>query len=305
MQYQLHPRLLWKAGIGAGFKAPDYKMRYQVFFNPAANYLVLGTDVLRQTLTAMHNAGEISYQNNYLIQLTANQLEAEKSLSITSGIAWNIAPTIKAEISLFQHKINNQINNVVLATGTSIGQIYSYRNLPKAENKGFEISAQTQLLPHLELSLGYQYLLAKDLSVLDSIRAGRFPYNQTINNPQTGESTAPTTKSYWGIEDRSRHMLNLKALYSYTPWNLNINIRANIRGKYPFQEINGNQFIDEFDAFVPAHTLLNLTIEKKILQEKITLRFISDNLLHFTHQYMPGQAGRVMMAGLSYRWIKT
>ncbi|QBQ40770.1 TonB-dependent receptor [Sphingobacterium psychroaquaticum] len=305
IQYQINTNLVAKAGIGAGFKAPDYKMRYQLFYNPAANYMLVGTDRVRQTMEAMEQNGELSTKNSYMLNLVAGNLGAEKSLSNNIGLVWSSSnKRLRTEISAFYHRINNQINPISVGVGTVVGQIYTYRNLPKAVNKGFEVSAAYRLTTDVELSAGYQFLIAKDLAVIDSIQAGKFPYNQMINNPITGESRPVTTKDYWGIEDRSRHMVNLKALYEYRPWNMNFNLRANIRGKYPFQEINGNQFIDEYDAFVPDHVLLNLTVEKSLLKKRLTLRLIADNILDFTHQYMPGQPGRVILGGLSYRWIK-
>ncbi len=304
LQYNLSEEWLMKAGVGAGFKAPDYKMRYQVFYNPAANYMVVGTDQVRDVMEALDRNGELSFQNSYMLDLTAGNLKAENSLSSNVGFIWNPNSRLRAEASIFYHRIANQINAVAVGNGTTVGQIFTYRNLPRAANKGFELSLGYRPLENLNLSIGYQYLIAKDLSVLDSIRAGNYPYNQMINNPITGESRPVTTGDYWGIEDRSRHMINLKATYEYQPWNMTFNLRANIRGRYPFQEINGNQFIDEYDAFVPDHTLLNLTMEKKLWKNKLTLRLIADNLLGFTHRYMPGQPGRVILGGVSYRWFK-
>lgn len=305
LQYRISSNLLAKGGIGAGFKAPDYKMRYQVFFNPAANYMLVGTDRVRDIIQAMDDNGQLSYKNSYMLNLVANNLKAEKSLSNNVGLVWSSTnKKVNAEVSAFYHRIDNQINSISVGVGTQVGQIYSYRNLPKAVNKGFEVSASYRVTKDLELSGGYQYLVAKDLSVLDSIRAGKYPYNQLLNNPVTGESRPVTTKDYWGIEDRSRHMVNLKALYEYQPWGMNFNLRANIRGKYPFQEINGNQFIDKYDAFVPDHVLLNLTIEKSLMNRRLTLRLVADNMLNYTHRYMPGQPGRVILGGVSYRWFK-
>ena len=304
LQYNLSEEWLMKAGVGAGFKAPDYKMRYQVFYNPAANYMVVGTDQVRDVMEALDRNGELSFQNSYMLNLTAGNLKAENSLSSNVGFIWNPNSRLRAEASVFYHRIANQINAVAVGNGTTLGQIFTYRNLPRAVNKGFELSLGYRPVKNLNLSVGYQYLIAKDLSVLDSIRAGNYPYNQMINNPITGESRPVTTGDYWGIEDRSRHMVNLKATYEYQPWNMTFNLRANIRGRYPFQEINGNQFIDEYDAFVPDHTLLNLTMEKKLWKNKLTLRLIADNLLGFTHRYMPGQPGRVILGGVSYRWFK-
>jgi outer membrane receptor for ferrienterochelin and colicins len=303
MEYNLAPGLIAKAGIGAGFKAPDYKMLYQVFYNPAADYLIVGANRVHEILGRMEEKREISSRNLYMINLVADNLKAETSISSNAGFHWDPNPDIHVELTAFYHRINNQINTISVANGTEISQIYSYRNLPKAMNRGFETSFSYSIKKNLHVSLGYQFLEAKDLSVLDSIAAGKFPYNQ-INNPYTSEFRQSRKSDYWGIEDRSRHMFNIKGSYEYEPWQLNLNVRASIRGKYPFQEINGNQFIDQYDAFVPAHTLLNFTLEKPFFNKQLTFRFMVDNAMGFTHRYMLGQPGRMYLAGLSYRWIK-
>ncbi|MFD1769979.1 TonB-dependent receptor [Sphingobacterium suaedae] len=303
LTYQLGSNLLLKAGAGAGFKAPDYKMRYQIFFNPAANYLVVGNDRLQEVLETLDSQGELSYKNSYMVDRLANNLQAEKSWSNNLGITWNPEKKWQTQLSFFYHRIHNQINTESIGSGTSISQIYTYRNSPKVVNKGFEISADYHVQTNVELSIGYQYLIVKDLSVLDSIRSGRPPYDYYVN-PTTGQYRKSKPSDYWGIQDRSKHMLNVKALYTYRPWQMNVNLRANIRGKYPVQETNMNQFIDDNDKFVPAHTLLNLTLEKTLMKNKLTLRVVADNLLNFTNRNMLGQPGRVILGGISYRWVK-
>ncbi|CAM3671870.1 TonB-dependent receptor [Sphingobacterium prati] len=303
LQYHISPTLLIKGGVGAGFKAPDYKMRYQVFFNPAANYLVVGSERVADVIAAMDQAGELSYKNSYMLNLVAGNLKAETSLSNNIGLTWNPSSKFQTDFSLFYHRINNQINTVSVGNGTNIAQIYSYRNLPKAMNKGFELSLSYQATKDLQLSMGYQYLIAKDLSVLDSIAAGNYPYNQ-VNDAATDLYRQSKKSDYWGIEDRSRHMVNFKAQYEYKPWGVNVNARVNFRGKTPFQEYNGNQFIDKYDIFIPHHTLLNMTIEKSLMNRRLTLRLIGDNLFNFTSRYLLGQPGRVIMGGVSYRWMK-
>ncbi|WP_286592197.1 TonB-dependent receptor [Sphingobacterium sp. N143] len=303
LQYHISPKLLLKGGVGAGFKAPDYKMRYQVFFNPAANYLVLGTERVADVIAAMDQAGELSYKNTYMLNLVAGNLKAETSISNNIGLTWSPSNKIQADFSLFYHRINNQINTISVGNGTSVAQIYSYRNLPKAMNKGFEVSLNYQARKNLQFSMGYQYLIAKDLSVLDSIAASNYPYNQ-INDPSTGEYRASKKSDYWGIEDRSRHMINFKAQYEYKPWGVHVNTRINFRGNTPFQEYNGNQFMDKYDIFIPYHTLVNVTLEKSLMDRRLTFRLIGDNVFNFTSRYLLGQPGRVIMGGISYRWIK-
>src|SRR5690606_25031197 len=266
-------------------------------------YLVVGNDRLEDVINGLDAAGELSYKNSYMINLLSGNLQAEKSWSNNIGLTWSPSSKLQTEASVFYHRINNQINSINVGTGTTVSQIYTYRNLPKVVNKGAEFSISYQATPDLQLSIGYQYLIAKDLGVLDSIRAGSYPYNQ-YNNARTGEYRKSKPSDYWGIEERSRHMANLKLLYEYRPWQTSINVRANIRGKYSFQETNGNQFIDDGDKFVPEHTLLNVTIEKKLWNRRLTLKLIADNVLGFTSRYMLGQPGRVILGGFSYRIMK-
>src|SRR5690606_17498073 len=128
LQYQLTEKLLLKAGTGAGFKAPDYKMLYQVFYNPTANYLVVGNERLRGITDEMYKNGELSDRNTYMVNLLAGNLKAEKSWSNHLGLTWNPRKNLQAEISLFYHRIKDQINAVNVGTGTSVSQIYTYRN---------------------------------------------------------------------------------------------------------------------------------------------------------------------------------
>ncbi|RZF58747.1 TonB-dependent receptor [Sphingobacterium corticibacterium] len=303
LEYYLNEKLSLKTGIGTGFKAPDYRMRYLVFFNPSASYLVVGNELLGETLLQMQRNGEISEIFHVAEQLDKN-LKPERSTSFNIGAKYKPIAQVTMEGGLFYHNLRNQIDAVPVATGTSISQIYSYWNLPKAVNKGLEANMQWQINNDLNVQVGYQYLIAKDLSVADSIRAGNWPYNQNLHDPKTGQSPSPTVSDYWGIVNRSRHMLNARVFYHYKPWDTHMSLRANYRGKYPFADYNNNNFIDRFDTFVPEHILLNAFIEKRLLHDKLKLSLTIDNILDFKHQLMPGQPGRMFIGGISYRLQK-
>ena len=302
IQYALTDKIMLKSGIGSGFKAPDFRMRYQVFFNPGFNYLVIGSEMLKQTLDQMQANGEISEIFQYSVDNLNKPLEAERSTSLNTGVTWKASPSFSLEANVFYHRIHNQIQVTPVASGTSIGSIYSYQNLPNVVNKGLEANLTWSPVENLHIQIGYQYMLSRDLSVVDSIRTGNWPYNQNLHDPKTGNHYAPGPSDYWGIESRSRHMLNARAFYSYRPWDAQISLRLNYRGKYPFVDYNGNGFIDRFDHFVPAHSLLNALIEKKLYKQRVALRLTADNILDFKHQFMPGQPGRVFLLGASYRW---
>lgn len=304
LQYFISPKLTFKIGVGTGFKAPDFKTNYLVFYNSNSNYLVIGNAVLAPTLEQLQKDGQISEIRQYVLDQTAGNLQAEKSTSYNAGLIFEPSKKLKVEGGGFYHRITNQINSIQVATGSNNRIIYTYQNLPEAVNKGFELSLKLTPIKNLEISAGYQYLIAKDLSIKDSIRAGKWPYSQNIHDPATGNSYKPRPSDYWGIENRSRHMANSSIFYRNNPWKLNANLRVNFRGKYPFGDRNGNQFIDKYDIFVKDYWLINASIDKQLLNDHLNVRFTADNIFDYTDPLMPGQPGRILLLGVSYRFFK-
>lgn len=302
LQYHINPQLSLKLAGGSGFKAPDFKNRYLVFYNPAANYRVIGTEILESTLQELQDEGQISEVREYLVKQLGQNLQAEKSNSLNLSFSYQAHKNLKLEGGLFYHQIFDQINAIQVATGTNNGQIFTYQNLPEVINKGVEFSFGFKPITNVDVHFGYQYLESRDQSVADKISAGTYPYNK-IRNSETGETRDAKPSDYWGIENRSRHMFNFKTLYTLPKAGLTANFRINYRGKYPFADTNNNQFIDRYDHFVDGYFLFNLSVEKKI-QEKLSLQITADNLFDYYHRDIPGQSGRVILAGISYRLFK-
>ncbi len=300
----LTEQLSWKTGIASGFKAPDFRTRYQVFYNPTANYYVLGNEVLLESLAQMEQEGTISEIRKAIVQKLSQPLKAEKNISLNSGISYKPFADASMDVNVFYHRMRDQINSVQVATGERNMAIYSFQNLPQAVNKGIEINSQVKLMAGLNFNAGYQYLIAKDLSVIDSIKAKVWPYNQNIHDPKTGQSYPVKPSDYWGLENRSRHQFHLGLSYAYTPWQLTFHARAIFRGKYPFMDINGNQFIDKYDVFVEDHILYHAGVEKKFSKTPLSIRFNMENISNYINYLIPGQLGRMSSIGLSYRFIK-
>lgn len=301
---KLLDNLKWKTGIATGFKAPDFRTRYQVFYNPSANYYVLGNEVLRETVERMDAAGELSEIRTAVLKQLDQSLNAEKNTSLNTGFHYTPFKNSQIELNVFYHRLRNQINSIQVATGQRNLAVYSIQNLPSAVNKGIEANWQAEIFTGLQLSGGYQYLIAKDLSVQDSIRANVWPYSQNIHDPKTGNAYKPSAKDYWGLENRSRHQFNLGVIYRYEPWNLNFNLRAIFRGKYPFMDLNGNRFIDKYDSYVDSHIIYYAGIEKKFDSMPLSIRVNMDNMTNYINYMIPGQMGRMTSIGLSYRIIK-
>lgn len=303
LQYKIAPTLSVKAAYGTGFKAPDMKKLYQVFYNPSYNYMVSGSAVLRNIVNQLMASGQIS---RYELEPVYNEikgqaLEAEMSKSYNLSLVWETpGQQLRAEGSVFYHDITNQINSVLIGTDINNRALYSYRNNAKAYYKGLDFAFSYSPVAALKISGGYQYLIAKDKTVESEIREGG-KYFEPLFDPKTGYvNYAPTPKDYWGIENRSRHMFNARVFYTYRPWNLSANIRVNYRGMYPFSDKNNNGYIDRFDTFVKGYYLLNAGVEKKLLKRRLSLRFNAENLLNFIDFKVPSQPGRIFFAGVSY-----
>lgn len=292
-----------KLALGTGFKTPDFKNRYQVFINSQSNYMVIGTEVLAETLDQLSAAGEISEIRQYIYKQVAGNLQPERSVSLNLGFQLKAFDKLKLEAGGFYHAIRNQINSVRVATGSNSRQIYTYQNLPKSFNAGVEGSLSFTLLKQLEVNAGYQFLIAKDESVADSISTGRSPWNKIRNN-ETGETRASKPSDYWGIENRSRHMANLRIFYTWKNTGINASLRINYRSRYAFGDANNNSFIDRYDTFVDGFLLLNATVEKRLLKEHLSVRITADNIAGYTDRLMPAQPGRIVLLGITYRWYK-
>lgn len=304
LQYAILPTLTVKAAYGTAFKAPDMRKLYQVFYNPAYNNMVIGSFAMRNVINAMRESGQVSQYELEPVydEIKGLALNAEMSKSYNVSLIWETPDRhLRAEGSVFYHDITNQINQVLIGRDVQGGLIYSYRNHAKAYYKGGEVSFSYSPVKDLQVSGGYQYLIAKDRTVGDEIREGG-KYFSPLFDPNTGfVNYTPSASDYWGMENRSLHMFNARLFYTYTPLQLSANVRLNYRGKYPFSDRNNNGYVDRFDTFVRDHYLLNAGLEKKFPAQRMSVRASTENMLNFVDQKVPSQPGRVYFVGVSYQ----
>lgn len=304
LQYSVLPTLTVKAAYGTAFKAPDMRKLYQVFYNPAYNNMVIGSFAMRNVINAMRESGQVSQYELEPVydEIKGLALNAEMSKSYNLSLIWEAQDKrLRAEGSVFYHDITNQINQVLIGRDVQGGLIYSYRNHAKAYYKGGEVSFSYSPTKDLQISGGYQYLIAKDRTVGNEIREGG-KYFSPLFDPNTGfVNYTPSGDDYWGMENRSLHMFNARLFYTYSPLQLSANVRLNYRGKYPFSDRNNNGYMDRFDTFVRDHYLLNAGLEKKFPAQRLSVRASTENMLNFVDQKVPSQPGRIYFVGLTYQ----
>ncbi|GAA3920040.1 TonB-dependent receptor [Chitinophaga oryziterrae] len=302
ISYSPLPQLTFKAAVGTGYKTPDFKKRYQVFTNPQAGYTVLGVEEVSGKLAEMQSAGLISEIRPIAKDINAN-LQPETSLSYNVGVSYQPVKEIRVDVNGFYNNLRNFINTVQIATRTNYQPVYSYVNLDRSYTAGLEGGVIVNPLPGLDISIGYQLLYAKDRGIMDSIKLGRYPYNK-MRNSNTGETRAAVVGDYIGLENRSRHMGNLRIFYEYTPWGISATFRANYRGRSGYDDANNNRFLDRYDTFIDGNCLLYASLEKKLCNKHLSVQLTADNLMDYTDMLMPGQPGRILMAGVKWRFFK-
>lgn len=287
------------ASFGNGFKAPTYAQMYQVFTNITQGYTVIGANIFHEKAEELKKAGTVRQVWSNAVNIRG--LEPETSTSFNLGFTFNV--TADAEISIhgFYHNIRHLINTEQFGIMNNGQQLFSYININKVFNRGLEAGFRFSPTKNVLITAGYQLLDVRSHDVLDSIKAGAGAY-ASVRTPE-GIRRA-SRDDYFGLPNRSRHSANAQISYEHTPWGLGASFRAGYRGKYGFLDVDNNGYIDQYDVFVEGYTLLYVSIQKSLLEKRLTLRFSIDNLTNVTNYLMPSQPGRVLMAGVEWQFRK-
>ncbi len=251
------PRLsiLWKpgehlratAGIGTGFKAPDFRQLFVTFSNrlSGAGYDLIGARRLgidlRPERSLTYDAG-IRYE------------DGQRRLSGSSSVLYS------AEIRAFRNDLSNLIE-FYFVRRIDGRDVYSYRNIARAFTQGIETNLQLALahdgIGTFSLMAGYQFLDARDQQVLDAIDKGQAG---TVDKLLTREA-------YGGLWGRSRNSGTLRLQYDDPTSRYSINARLQFIGRFGVESLDKNGYVisdparkvpDRDDEYVSGYTVLNL-----------------------------------------------
>ena len=291
VNYKFNNNFSLKSSVGYGYKAPDFRQLFFDFTNPSVGYTVLGYNVAEDRLNEFEEQGQ-------LLSRTAGisfdkPLEAESSINFNFGGFYK-KNKLKIDVNAFYNLIDNLIDTQVVAQKNNGQNIFSYTNFDKIFTYGLEYNSAYSFTKEFVVSLGYQYLIAKDKSVLDN-----FEEHQYIRNPQL--QTVQINKSdYFGLYNRSRHTANIKFAYTIPKIKTDINLRVFYRSKYGMFDTNNNNILDKYDKFVNDYFLTNLSISKYIM-DKLLLQAGANNLFDYTEPaQIPNLAGRQLFARIQY-----
>ena len=224
----------------------------------------------------------------------------EKSWSANAEI--EIKP-IPGKLTFTANYFRNQMVDLITALPTATKMngalIYTYFNLNKVYTQGLETSISYQILKELNISVGYNFVDAKDYDVIKKIEEGKV----FRRDPITLETQRVTQKDYGGLFDRSKHSFTVKIFYENKKYDFNTYLRAIYRGKYGWADVNGNQILDVKEEFAPAYTLLNFSFTKTI-KNRFHFTVGLDNMLNIKQpQYLPSMNGITGIAGFSVNFL--
>lgn len=302
LQYQAADNLVFKAAVATGFKTPNFQQLYLVFTNLQTGYTVLGSEEFWREIKLLQDAGQI--MNVFPSAQQIGKLKPERSVSYSGGFNYSPFTSLKLDVNVFYNDLKDFINSEQVAVKTNSQQIFSYMNIAKAYTAGTEIGLNWSATKSLNVSAGYQLLYAVDKGVVDSIKNGTGLYAM-VYDTDLNERRKSTRKDYVGLNNRSRHMANIKISYAHEKSGLTGSFRVNYRSKYGFMEDNmANKFLDSYDTYVRSYFLLNAAVQKTFYNKHLQFQLTVDNLMNYRDQLMPAQQGRAILAGVSWRFFK-
>lgn len=288
IRYNVLPGLSIRTAAGVGFKAPDFRQLYLNFTNTVAGYSVFGSKEVETEVNKLVAEGQIIEVLNDLHQF--DDIKAESSLSFNLGTLIQITQAWSADINLFRNNISNLIETVAVARKSNGQAVFSYLNKDRVFTQGVEAAVKFTPTPALLFSLGYQYLIARDHSVLEQLN------NREIyaRDPATQLTYQVSKKDYGGLFNRSAHMLNFKILFHEPKSGWTANLRVIYRGRYGFADRNGNNILDTDAEYIDGYMTINAALGKTI-KELLTLQIGSDNLFNYTNpEFIMGLPGRLI-----------
>lgn len=246
-----------QACIAGGYKAPTFEQLLLNFTNPTVGYTVLGTNVAADKINALQQEGQI--QEVLIDPNTIGSIKAERSMAYNFGVKLQPQKNLKIELNFFRNNISDMVDFNTIAIKTNQGAIYSYFNRNKVFTQGVEVNSVLKLPLNIELSLGYQFLDAKDATILEKIQEGKLYYRDAETNLDYKVRKA----NYGGLYNRSRHTGNVKVNYTNKEFRFDISLRGIYRSRFGNgSDINGNSVLDDDREYVNGYQLWNISARK-------------------------------------------
>lgn len=294
VNYKWNDNFSLKTSVGYGYKAPDLRQLYFDFTNSAVGYTVLGYNVAEEKLALLQSQGQILFTNGFTF---SNPLKPESSVNFNFG-GYYKKNKWSFDYNFFYNTIKNLIDTRAIAQKTNGQNVFSYFNIDKIFTYGLELNSTYKANSNLSVSAGYQYLIAKDQTIVDKIERGEV----FARDPITLSSFKLKSSDYFGLYNRSTHTANIKINYLIPSIKTSVNARVFYRSKYGIFDSNNNNILDKYDDFVKGYFLTNITLNKDF-KYQISAQIGVINLLDYKDESnIPNLAGRQFFTRIQYQF---
>ena len=291
VMYKSAGSLRVRGSIGSGFKAPSFQQLYMDFTNAVAGYTVVGASDVAGALQNLESLGQIQA---YLTDPdTFTDILPETSVAYNLSADFDLTSRIQVHISAFRNNVRDLIETLPVAAKPNGQQVFTYVNLSRIYTQGLSTEITAQPFRSIHISMGYQFLSAKDRRVLEDIDQG------IVFGRQNGRDYRLSRSDYGGLFNRSKHSGTIQVAYTSPDKHTNIQIRGTIRSRYGYGDLNGNSILDAASEYVKGYLILNTSFTRDVTS-RITLQAGVNNLMGYTSpQFVPSLSGRQLFAGLS------
>jgi len=294
INYKWNDNFSLKTSVGYGYKAPDLRQLYIDFTNSTVGYTVLGYNVAEEELALLQSQGQLLFTNGFTF---SNPLKPESSVNFNFGGYYKKSKW-SFDYNFFYNTIENLIDTRAIAQKTNGQNVFSYFNIDKIFTYGLELNLTYTTNSNLSISAGYQYLIAKDQTIVDKIKQGEV----FARDPITLSSFKLKSSDYFGLYNRSTHTANIKINYLIPSIKTSVNARVFYRSKYGIFDSNNNNILDKYDDFVKGYFLTNLTLNKDF-KYQISAQIGVINLLDYKDENnIPNLAGRQFFTRIQYQF---
>ena len=294
INYKWNESFSLKTSVGYGYKAPDLRQLYLDFTNSAVGYTVLGYNVAEERLAELSSQGQLLFSNNFTF---SNPLKPESSVNLNFG-GYYKKKNVTIDYNLFYNIIKNLIDTKAIAQRTNGQNVFSYFNVDRIFTYGLEVNSTYKTSSNLTFSMGYQYLIAKDQTVVDKIKRGEI----FARDPITLTSFRLKSSDYFGLYNRSNHTANLKINYQIPAIKTAVNMRFFYRSKYGIFDSNNNNILDKYDDFVKGYFLTNLTLTRDF-NNAFSIQLGVINLIDYKDETnIPNLPGRQLFTKIEYQF---
>ncbi|MCB0501244.1 MAG: TonB-dependent receptor [Bacteroidetes bacterium] len=285
--------LSFKASIGSGYKAPDFRQLVLNFTNPIVGYSVFGNYLVKESLSQLEEQGLIA---SYLIDPESIAiLKNEVSWAFNGGFAIEPNSKFMVEGNWFRNQINNLIETSAVARKTNGQNVFTYFNINKVITQGIETNIKITPIEGFQITAGYQFLDTKDLDAVKKYKNGEIIGRGTDNIQRKYNLS-----EYGGLYNKSKHTANLKIIYTNEKYDFSISVRNLYRGKFGFGDINNSGYLDDEREYAKGYYNLDITLQKELF-EFINILFSIDNITNATNEFLPSMPGRIYTMGISFQ----